>query len=130
MRKVIVHLHAQPRVGGAADSLFEAHGHFGRDAAAPGNHLVKLLTRDAERLGGVFDGNAKLREIVGDDLAGMLGGSSSSWVNPPSMVVHKVDIERLAVLKPENHTPVGAHRDRPKTFEVASQRMQPESRHV
>ena len=55
MREVVIHLHAQPCVGGAADSLFEAHGHFRRDAAAPGNHFVKLLARDAEGVRRVLD---------------------------------------------------------------------------
>jgi hypothetical protein len=60
MRQVVIHLHAQPRVGCAADGLFEADGHFRRNAAAPGNHLVELLARDANRLGCILDGDAKL----------------------------------------------------------------------
>jgi hypothetical protein len=46
------------------------------------------------------------------------------------MVIHKVDIERLAVLEPEDDAPVGAHRDRSKTFEVAGQGMNSEGRQV
>jgi predicted nucleic acid-binding protein len=31
-RQVVIHLHSQPRVGGAAECLLKPHGHFRRSA--------------------------------------------------------------------------------------------------
>jgi hypothetical protein len=44
------------------------------------------------------------------------------------MVVHEVNIESVAVDKPENDSPIRAHGDRLKIRKVAFQRMQPERR--
>lgn len=44
------------------------------------------------------------------------------------MIVHKVDIRRLAILEAENDPPIGAHGQRPKPSEIAFQRMQPKGR--
>src|SRR6185437_5888237 len=42
-----------------------------------------------------------------------------------SVVIHIVNLRCVAIRELENDSPVGAHRDRPITFQVAVQRMQP-----
>jgi hypothetical protein len=46
------------------------------------------------------------------------------------MVIDIINIERLALGEAENHTPVGTNRYRPKAFQLALERMQPEARQV
>jgi hypothetical protein len=46
------------------------------------------------------------------------------------MVVQIIDVECVAVRKVEDHSPIGAYRYRPKAFELAFERMQPETRHI
>jgi hypothetical protein len=46
------------------------------------------------------------------------------------MVIHEVNIESLAILKPENDSPVRAYGDGPKACSVAFQRMKPERRNI
>ena len=41
--KIVIRLHRQPRVGGAAERLFEPKRHFRRDGTASGDEVVKLL---------------------------------------------------------------------------------------
>ena len=46
-------------------------------------------------------------------------------VFPPSLVVvDQFNIKRVCVLKPENNTPVGPHRHRPKALQIAFKRVQ------
>lgn len=44
------------------------------------------------------------------------------------MVVDKIDIARFAVLEAKNKSPIGSHSHRPKSFQLALQRMQPKGR--
>ena len=46
------------------------------------------------------------------------------------MIVQIINVERVAIGKAENHPPVCANSYRPKTFELAFERMQPETRHI
>ena len=46
------------------------------------------------------------------------------------MVIDIINVQRVAVRKAENHPPVGAYRDRPKTFQLALERMKLEARHI
>src|ERR1700678_902302 len=69
--EVVIHLQAKPRIGIAAYRQFEAHGHFGSDAGTSGNEIVKLLPRDANRLGGCADRNPDLIDFVANHFAGV-----------------------------------------------------------
>jgi hypothetical protein len=44
------------------------------------------------------------------------------------MVVHKIDVQGLAVIEADNNSPIRAHGQGPKSCEIAFQRMQPEGR--
>jgi hypothetical protein len=43
------------------------------------------------------------------------------------VIIHQIDIMGVAVLKPENYTPVGADRDDPKAGKFPLQGMKPEA---
>ena len=46
------------------------------------------------------------------------------------MIINEVHIKSLPVLEPKNNAPVRAHSERPKSFEIALQRVQPEGRQI
>lgn len=49
------------------------------------------------------------------------------------MIIHEIELERIAALETENNPPVSAHRDAPKIPEVTLQRVQApawEERHI
>ena len=46
------------------------------------------------------------------------------------MVIHVIDVKGVGVDKAETHPPVCTNRYRPKTFELAFERMQPETGHI
>src|SRR5439155_20707170 len=116
--------------GGATDGFLQPHGHFRRAGALPIDDTVKLLTGDAEPLGGFGYGHAHRLKIGLHQKAGMAGILHWHFCSPPSVVIHKVDIERTAVFKSKDNSPVGAHRYRIKAFELALERMKPEGRAV
>src|SRR3990172_1891048 len=60
------------------------------------------------------------------------GGADSSSARSVSfsVVVKIIDVQRIVIGKAEHHSPVGANRDRPESFPVALERMEPESRQV
>jgi len=66
LRQVVIHLHPEPRISGAAERLLKPHSHFRRDAATPGNEMVKLVTRDAETFRCGADQHAKFLKAVAD----------------------------------------------------------------
>src|SRR5271157_1242009 len=47
-----------------------------------------------------------------------------------SVVIEIINVQHVAFAKAENHPPVGADRPRPKAFQLALERMQPEPRQV
>jgi hypothetical protein len=67
--EVVIHLHTEPGVGRATDCLFELHGHFGRDATATGDQIVKLLAGDAESFR--HNRNVQFVQRIADELAGV-----------------------------------------------------------
>ncbi len=67
----MIHLHPKPGIGRTAESFFKSDGHFRRDAAAPCNHVVKLLSRDPEALGRFGNTQAKIVNKLLDGQAGM-----------------------------------------------------------
>src|SRR6266851_5958992 len=71
LREIIIHLHAEPRIGGAANSLFEPDSHLGRYTGTPDNDAVKLLTRNAEALCSIYKGQAQFIDISLYELARM-----------------------------------------------------------
>lgn len=46
------------------------------------------------------------------------------------MVIHEIDVRGFSVLESENHPPIGADDNRPKSFKVAFQRMEAKSRQI
>src|ERR1035441_3153870 len=58
------------------------------------------------------------------------GGFFIGMVQAPSVVIDIINLQRVALHQAENHPPVGAHRHRPKAFELALERMQPAARPV
>lgn len=46
------------------------------------------------------------------------------------MVIKIIDIQGVALFKPEDHPPVGSNRYRPRAFRLAFERMKPLARHV
>ena len=48
----------------------------------------------------------------------------------PLVVIEEIDIESVAVLEPENDSPIAADSHRPETGQAASERMQPVGRKV
>src|SRR6202040_1349405 len=52
--------------------------------------------------------------------------SSCPGCSHSSMIIHKVDVQRFAVLEAKNDPPIRPDRHRPKTLEIAFQRMQHE----
>jgi hypothetical protein len=126
LREVIVHLHAQPGVGGAAERHFKPHRHFRRDAGAAGDDAVKLLARDAQRRGGLHDRKTKLVDIR--PLSSSPDATvSSSWCPSPLVVIDKIDIESVAVREAEDNPPIRAHGDGPKAFQLTCERMKPKT---
>lgn len=123
-RKVMVRLHAQPHVGTTTDRLFETKRHFGRDTLFAPDETVKLLTRHSQSRGGFRYACAKTIQFALDQAPGV-GGILHGHGVRLSVIVHKVDIEDLAVLEAENHSPVGANGNRPVASQIALQRMQP-----
>jgi hypothetical protein len=43
------------------------------------------------------------------------------------MVVEQIDIERIAILEPEDNAPVGGNVNRPKALQLALERVEPEA---
>jgi hypothetical protein len=43
------------------------------------------------------------------------------------MIVNKINVQNTFINKAENDAPIGAHRNRPKSFQIAFQRMQPKT---
>jgi hypothetical protein len=46
------------------------------------------------------------------------------------MIINEVDVKSLAVFEPKNNAPIRAHCERPKSFEIALQRMQSQGRQI
>src|SRR2546429_4500935 len=55
-RKVIVHLHPQPRIRSAAESLFQPDGHFRRNARLAIEKVIQSLPTHTENLGSGGEG--------------------------------------------------------------------------
>src|ERR1700730_6035655 len=85
LRQVIVHLHPQPRVGGATEGLLKTYSHFRRNASSTRDDTVKLLARDGKGFGGFHNGQPQLVNIRLDQVARMERIFHRHWCSPSSV---------------------------------------------
>jgi hypothetical protein len=128
LRQVIVHLHPQPRVGGATEGLLKTYSHFRRNASSTRDDTVKLLARDAKGFGGFHNGQPQLVNIRLDQVARMGRIFHRHWCSPSSVIIDKINIESFAVRETENDSPICPHRDGPKSLKPTLEGMKPKAR--
>ena len=126
--KIVIRLHPQPSVGGAAERLFEPKRHFRRDGAASGDEVVKLLARNAEPLCGLDNRNAHFLDTVANHLAGVRRVFHRHGVLLLTLaclvVVGQGNVKRVRAFKAEDNSPIRPYRNRPKALQSAFQRVQ------
>ena len=127
--KVVVHLHAQPGIRGAAESLLQSDGHFRSDARFAINKVIQSLAAHTENLGSGSDGKSeRYQAIVPDNPPRMRGIFHGHEYSPFLMVVNQVDVASAVIFETENNPPVGAHRDGPVSLPIAFELVQGGSR--
>jgi len=123
--KVVVHLHAQPGIRGAAESLLQSDGHFRSDARFAINKVIQSLAAHTENLGSGSDGKSeRYQAIVPDNPPRMHGIFHGHEYSPFLMVVNQVDVASAVIFETENNPPVGAHRDGPVSLPIAFELVQ------
>ena len=123
--KVVVHLHAQPGIRGAAESLLEPDGHFRSDARFAIKKVIQGLAAHTENLGSGSDGKSeRYQAIVPDNAPRMHRIFHGHEYSPFLMVVHQVDVASSAIFETENNPPVGANREGPVSFPIAFELVQ------
>src|SRR5579883_2190349 len=128
--QIVIHLHAKPSLGAAADAALKPHRHLRRNGALSADDAVKLLAGYAKPCGRISDGKAKRVDFVLDQPPRMGRILHRHDTTLLSVVIHQINIEGVAVFEAENNPPVRTHGHGPKTLAIAGQRVKPERRQI
>jgi hypothetical protein len=123
--KVVVHLHPQPRIRSAAESLFQPDGHFRRNRRLAIEKVIQSLAAHPENFGSGSHSKAeRYQAIEPDNLSRVHRILHRHGYSPFLMVVNQVDFISLAIFKTKDDAPVGANGHGPVSLVIALKRMQ------
>jgi hypothetical protein len=132
---IVIHLHAKPRFGIAAERLFKSYCHIGRNASMAVYQVAEGLAGYVKNLGTFGYRKAQwIKAILPHYFAGMRRihhshlHNSSQVISQLLMIIDQIDVLRTALFKTENNSPVTRNAHCSKAFEIAPQWVQPVTR--
>ncbi len=128
LTEIVVHLQLEPAVCRSPAHFLETNRHLGRNPGVSINQSVQGVTRNAQRLRGIGNGQTqRLKAIEPNVLTGMRWISHTHGKTLSLVVVNQIDIAGIAGGKTENDSPVSRHAHCVNTPSVTAQFMQPEA---
>src|SRR6266852_1261269 len=127
LSNIVVRLLRKPAFCAASEDLRQPYGHFRGNPTLFVHQLRQGSASDSKRGSCVRDGQAERFNALAQYKAAWVRwilhrhGSASF-----SVVIDIINVPRIMASKAKDHPPVGANSHRPKTFQIALERMQPE----